>query len=203
MRLGRSQSNWRRPDAVNFLESRHSPATSDGAASHISPLSLRTKFAAAARPDISLLICSNRSPRLARTIVHKPDRGIRRQRAADHRRRILADRLVHIIFAIGFAANRPFEADRGHRAGADFRIALGLDHLGRSRLLLHRGLLRLGLLRLGLGFRIVRECWRWPQARDRWGRFRSRSEVSGRCATGEQGELRQKRRVPFLLLEYG
>ena len=161
---------------------------------HISPLSLRTKFAAAARPVISLLICSNRSPRLARAIVHQPDRGIRGQRTADHGRGILADRLVHIIFAIVLAANRPFEADRGHRAGADLRIALGLDHLGRSRLAPRprpspaRG-----------GFPDDRECWRWPQAHDRSGRFDSRSEASGHCAISEQGNSAASAEFPSSL----
>ena len=149
---------------------------------HTSPTSLRTN---SQPPRVrTFRFCLLESLlRLARAIVHKPDRLLRRQRTADDRRGILADRLVDKIFVIGLAANRPPEADRGHRAGADFRIAFGLDRFGRSRLLLDRG-----PARARDGFPDDRECWRWPQAHDRSGRFDSRCEASGHCVAGERGK---------------
>src|ERR1700737_5351262 len=68
-------------------------------------------------------------PRLALAIVHELDCRVTRHWPADDRCGILADRLVHIIFAIVLAADGPFETDRFHGAGTDFRGRVRLGAL--------------------------------------------------------------------------
>src|SRR5258708_14569993 len=51
-------------------------------------------------------------PRLALAIVDEPDRGISRQRPADNRRGILANRFVDKLLVISLAADHPFETNR-------------------------------------------------------------------------------------------
>jgi hypothetical protein len=80
--------------------------------------------------------------RLALAFVHEPDCGVACHRPGDNRHGIFADRLVHIIFAIGLAANLLLEAERGHRARADLLITISGVPPGSVRRLFNRNLLR-------------------------------------------------------------
>src|SRR4030081_2366894 len=89
-------------------------------------------------------------PRLALATVHELDCRIPRHWPADRGRGIVADRLVHIIFAIVLAAHGPFETDRFYGAGTDFRVTVSLDQLRSDRPLFSRG-----LFRLAMGLRLI------------------------------------------------
>src|ERR1700733_9894412 len=93
------------------------------------------------------------TPRLALALVDKPDRGIPGHGAADDGRRVLADRLVHIIVAIILASGRPLDCDPRHRGGPDLVIAIGLDQLDSNWLFLDHS-----LFRLGTNFRLIADA---------------------------------------------
>ena len=111
---------------------------------------LADKMRGRATPDHFASQRLKSTPRLALAIVHELDRGIPGHRLAGNRHGVFADRLVDIIIAIVCAADRPFETDRGNRAGTDLLIAIGLDQLRRDGRFLNRR-----LSTLAMGFRLI------------------------------------------------